>query len=377
MSEAVRVEGREHLFAFVGGALTAGTIVIAFLVAIGVRGGLSPVLEAIGIWPEDPGLEIPADLVAELAAKGAVIDNANNPTGARRHDTILVQPHEDLEYTLRPGVSINGYMIHSSRPLNLDPPVIYIESSAAISPALRTYLDENSRLSYTYTIDPDGFRQTLPATDAHQKILMVGDSGLFGIGVNDWETIASNLQRVVGESYRVVNAGVGGYDGDKAFRVARNLSEESDYSLLVYIAHCNDFDVSKNYSSAEKARSVLANFETLRDRFSEGIVVGLIPYLEYTGNDVLRQRGWRKHGRVESLDRLRREVREIARDSGFSFIDFADIADDIRREERSIFSAWSLYVDHGHLSPRGTQLLAGRIFDQHALAALHAATVHR
>ena len=51
-------------------------------------------------------------------------------------------------------------------------------------------------------------------------------SGLFGIGVNDEDTIASNLQKLMGNSHRVVNAGVGGYGGEQAYNVARMLPEK-------------------------------------------------------------------------------------------------------------------------------------------------------
>ena len=35
--------------------------------------------------------------------------------------------------------------------------------------------------------------------------------------------------------------------------------------------------------------------------------------------------------------------------------------DRFREQEQSIFAPWALYVDHAHLSPRATRLLAERI----------------
>ncbi len=49
--------------------------------------------------------------------------------------------------------------------------------------------------------------------------------------------------------------------------------------------------------------------------------------------------------------------------AGFSFVDWTDIVEEIRAQEKTIFAPWSLYVDHAHLAPRASRLLAGRIYD--------------
>lgn len=347
--------------AFVGGVLTAGTIALAFFVFLGARVGFGTIWERIGFGSGGAALEMPADLIAELVALDAVVDNADNPTGARRHDTVLVGPHEEFIFALRPNVSVDGYQLRSAEPLNLDPPVVYIRSGSALSPALRAYLDENTRVSYSYTTNADGFRRTLPEVDAKRKILMVGDSGLFGVGVGDEDTIASKLQQLVGAEYRVVNTGVGGYAAENAFWVADALSQRDDFSLLVYVAHENDFEEPRNRSNPDKARGFLAEFATLRDRFPEGIVVALITHLEHTSEDVLLSAGWKNRDRIDTAIGLRQAFPALAREAGFAFVDFSDVVDRFREQEQSIFAPWALYVDHAHLSPRATRLLAERI----------------
>jgi len=360
---------RTTAIAFLGGLFTAGFIAFAFLLFLGFRLGFSELWEEAGLIFTGTVLDMPSSLVEELTALDAVIDNAGNPTGAREHDTMLVRTDAELGYVLRPGISVDAYQVRSTEAVNLDPPVVYIRTGSKLSPELAHYLAEYTRVRYRYTIDADGFRRTLPDVAAERKILMVGDSGLFGVGVDDGATIASNLQRLVGDSARVVNAGVAGYDGDGAFRAARKLSGQEDYALLVYVAHNNDFYEPRHISNPEKARAVLARFETLRERFPEGIVVGLITFLEHTSEDVLLSQGWRRRARIEAAEELRREFPSLTRAAGFPFVNWSDIVDEVRQRERTIFAPWSLYVDHAHLSPRATRLFAERIHTLFPVAA--------
>lgn len=85
------------------------------------------------------------------------------------------------------------------------------------------------------------YRPAIPKVEAEKKILMVGDSVLFDVGVDDEDTIASNPQRLVGDSHRVVIAGVGGYGGVQIFALARVPSDRKDFEILVYLGHHHDF----------------------------------------------------------------------------------------------------------------------------------------
>jgi lysophospholipase L1-like esterase len=362
MQETAHRKGESRLvaLAFIGGILTASVIAFAFFVFLGSRIGFQTIWEKTGILLTGAVLDMPDELIVELTAMNAVIGNAGNPTGAREHDTIVVRPDDELGWVLRPNVSVDGYQLRARDPVNLDPPVLYLKSGSEMSDALREYLDENARIAYTYNLDGDGHRRTIPEVDADKKILMVGDSGLFGVGVDDEDTIASNLQRLVGDSHRVVNAGVGGYGGEQAFAAARMLSNREDFDILVYVGHHNDFYEPSHIANPEKARGIVANFESLKDRFPGGIVVALLTYLEYTGADVLRAHGWQRD-RVEATDRLRAEFPAISSEAGFPLVDWNDIAEEVREQEGTIFSPWALYGDHAHLSARGNRLFAERI----------------
>lgn len=347
--------------AYLGGFLTATLIAAAVIVFLGHRIGFSTIWERTGIALTDMVLDMPEELIDELAAMDAVIGNAGNPTGAKEHDTIIVRPDAERGWVLRSGVSVDAYQLRAGDPVNLDPPVVYTKAGAEMSDALRSYLERNTLVRFTYNIDADGFRRTVPEVRAERRILMVGDSGLFGVGVDDEDTIASQLQRLVGGSTRVVNAGVAGYDGSQAFEVARALSARDEYAVLVYVAHNNDFYEPRHISNVEKARGVLQQFESLSEHFSGGIHVALITYLEYNAESLLGSSGWREE-RIRSLDRLRDELPRMTAAAGFSFVDWSDLVAEVAAREETSFAPWSLYVDHAHLAPRGVRLMAERIY---------------
>jgi hypothetical protein len=336
-------EGGSRLvgIAFAAGAFTAGILALAFFVFLGIRIGFETIWEKTGVPLTSLVLDMPGELVDELEAMDAVIDNAGNPTGAKEHDTTIVRPDDDIGWLLRPGVSVDAYQIRAGDPVNLDPPVVYTRAGAPMSDDLRAFLERRTAVRTSYNVDADGFRRTVPEVDADTKLLMVGDSALFGVGVDDADTIASNLQRLLGGTIRVVNAGVAGYDGTQAFKTARKLSETDDYELLVYVAHNNDFYEPRHIANPEMARRIIGRFESLKDRFPGGVVVALVTYLQYNGEDVLRSHGWPRK-RIESVDRLRRALVELCRQAGFPFVDWADIVAEIRAQEKTIFAPWSL-----------------------------------
>lgn len=306
-----------------------------------------------------PDIEISAEFIEELARLDALVANADNPTRAREHDTILVRPDPDLGYTLRPGARIDAYMMPAGNALNLDPPVVYLPTGADLSPALASHLESESDRFYQYEIDEHGRRRTLPVVRSERKILMVGDSAMFGVGVGDAHTIASWLQLQVGDEVEVVNAGVGGYDGARAAAVARKLSDAEQYESLVYVAHHNDFEREDRYSVALAQRIVDA-FAPLAGRFAGGVVIATVPYMEYVSRGLFRQYGFRS-GLIESSHELWQELPGIVGRAGFGYVNGVALARATVRRSGSVFAPLAFYADHAHLSPGGNRTLAKRI----------------
>ena len=163
------------------------------------------------------------------------IANAGNPTQLLQHDTFLVRPDRGLGFVLRPDVVVNVSMLKSTKSINVDPSVIHIkhDDNLEYSDQLKAYIREESRIDYSYSTDINGFRKTVPNVKSDEQLLIIGDSVPFGIGVDDANTAASYLQRMTGEQYRIIDAGVGNYDGHQAFLMAKKLSNEDRFAGLI------------------------------------------------------------------------------------------------------------------------------------------------
>src|SRR5262249_851935 len=266
------------------GSLTASALWLATVSFVGYRVGFGVLLENMWtrvIVPSNRVLDLPDSLLKELIGLNAVVDNADNPTKQLSHYTILVQRDEDVGWSLIPNTRISVHLLRSLKPLNLEPPLLALPSDAVLSEQLKAYIKRQARLSYTYTVGHDGFRMTVPVVKARRKVLMVGDSVLFGNGVNDDVTMASQLQRIVGDAYQIVNAGVGSFSGEQAQRMAIKAAKRDSYDALIYIACQNDFMLSERLSYSAQAAEVLKKFAEIKERFSGNVIVMLQPYLEY------------------------------------------------------------------------------------------------
>lgn len=348
------------------GWLAAWGIVAALLLFAGFRVGFSSL--ANGVWSlvapprRSAELELPSEILHELRRLGAVVEGAGNPTGQHPHDTLLVRPDARFGWVPRPGATLSAFVLKTSQPLNLDPPVLYLVRGAALSERLAHFLERESRLRYTCSVDAEGFRTTVPTVEAERRILMVGDSVLFGVGVDDDQTLASHLQQRVGPSARVVNAGVGGYSGEQAFELARALTERGRYDALIYVACHNDFMERHGVSYASQARQLMERFASLKPRVGGRIIVLLQTYLEYAARDVLLTQGWPARV-LEGTDELRATLPALARELGIECVDWEELVQRHRLESGTILATFALYADHAHFSPLGNRLAAERLYD--------------
>lgn len=305
-------------------------------------------------------LYLPEDILKELTRLEAVVDNANNPTNSKRHDTILVHPDNNLGYVLNSNSDITAFVMKTGEAVNLDAPVLYINSDVMLSHSLKNYIDNYSRLSYRYTTTSDGYRNTVPETRSDSKILMVGDSVAFGVGVNDDATAASHLQRLAGETYSVLNAGVGGYASKQALKIATTLSSESKYDYLIYLTSQNDFPIGGKYRP-DNVEKTLKQFALLKDSFPMGVVIAVFPYMEYSLSDVLLDTGYSSK-RLVQLDMIYSDLIKYSEKYGLTYIDLKNMSDIYIKNTGTIFSRFALYADHAHLSPLANRMVAEKIY---------------
>jgi hypothetical protein len=347
------------------GCLTVTIVFLLVCLFLGYRIGLKNISELLTeVFPVakyKTVLSLPRDVLEELIKLNAVIGNAGNPTNQPEHDTIAVIPDDELTYVLRPDTKMFNSVLRTTRAYNFDPPVLVLKYADRdlISERLRSYLKDQSRLSYSYSTDNNGFRRTIPYIDSKEQVLIIGDSVPFGVGVEDEYTVASHIQRMVGKRYRIVNASVGGYNGQQAFLMAKKISDNTKFAGLIYVACQNDFMKSEDW--IQEANNVLTKMKSISQRFGDNIIIVLHTYMEYTLRDIFLENGW-KQERIEKTHALRSALPRICEEYGYGYYDWTDIVDNFLKVEKSIFSRFALYADHCHLSPLGNKLMAESVF---------------
>lgn len=356
---------------FAAGLIAGLGVCLAALWYVERRVGLSHLWADLSPF-ETASLDVPPrGLHAELIALGAVPDNLPNFTGTPEHGSFLVRPDSDLEYVLRPGVRADAFILRSRRDFNIDPPVLYLPAGAALSPALRAYLDAETRVRYQFSIDAAGHRTTTPEVAASRRVLVVGDSVAFGLGVGDGQTMASRLQQRAGGAYAVVNAGVAGYDASQIVKVAGRLSATSPFDALVYVANMNDFaeEDDSEQRALDRANEVLQSVAALQPRMGGRLLVYFHGDIEFALRHLMNadRHGWTGPW-VRHAGAVRARLRQLCAERGVGFVDGVELVDNGTPAMGTIFSPFAFYVDHAHLSPLGNEAAAAAI--ARALAGL-------
>ena len=365
-SSDVESNQKKMAFSYFLGLMT-GLVILSFVALfIGYKVGFSKVYQFLKRKMIPSGhyskvLYLPENILNELIMVQAPIDNANNPTQIPSHDSFFTRHDEELGYALKPNVEMYGHMLRSTKALNLDPPVFHFQQRAnhKLSSQVKDYINQQSRLYYEYSSDGGGFRRTLPTVSSERKILIIGDSVPFGVGVDDQNTAASYLQKLVGNQIEIVNGGVGGYDGNQAYLVAKKLSQKNSFDGLIYVACQNDFMIAKDWVS--EAKNVLAKIQSLSHRFNDNVTVILVTYMEYNLRDFFLEKGWNEKN-IQGTNLLRNSLKPIMEELNFNYHDWTDTVSNFMEQEKSIFSRFALYADHAHLSPLGNRMLAKRMY---------------
>lgn len=358
----LKPDARATLFAYLSGVLTTTVVGGLLFLGVGYRFGLRRTAVKLRevllpAWNHHHGRSdrlIPAALLPELIRHRAVVDNADNPTNQSEHDSILVRPDPVLTYVLRPSVTIDAFFLGTNS-FNWDPPVLFLPAGVEMSPSLRQYIREQSRLHYRISTDSQGFRRTLPEVSAAETILVVGDSVAFGIGVDDDKTVASHLQQRVGRRFRVINAAVGGYEAPQEVETASLHSREVLHrGGLVYVVCRNDLEGPE--PAQVQVERIVERLTSLAPRFNNRVIVVYHDFMENCLADIFLG------GMLEPSNDFRRSWSVECRRRGFRYIDWPDLVHRFKTDQQSIFAPFALYADHCHFSPLGNKLLADEIY---------------
>jgi hypothetical protein len=85
---------------------------------------------------------------------------------------------------------------------------------------------------------PEVSRDPLPGAS---RVLVLGDSFVFGVGVDEEHLFSSELQRRLGRGYEVVNLGVSGYSTDQELLLFESLGASLQPSVVLLVMCDNDF----------------------------------------------------------------------------------------------------------------------------------------
>jgi lysophospholipase L1-like esterase len=310
-------------------------------------------------------VNLPPDVDADLVRAGSIGDNSAGLHATGPHESFMVEPDATRGFKLRPNMGADLTVLRAEGDPNFDPPIIAVPAGARLTDAARRFLDQQGRVQFHYRTNADGRRVTQPDVEAADQILIVGDSVAFGVGVNDDATSASQLQRLLGTTAKVINAAVPGYSGFDAAATAEQLSASRRYRALIYVACDNDF-IEGDHEAGDGGRewrrrtaAIVARLQAIAGRF-DGVVIVLVTPLEYEVRDVLLTAGMSETERA-LLGELRVEAGRLARTANFAYDEWSRMAGEAIKEQGTVFAPFALYADHVHLSPAGNRLLAERL----------------
>lgn len=203
-------------------------------------------------------------------------------------------------------------------------------------------------------IDANGDRVTVPASNATEVVLVVGDSVAYGAAINDEDTLASALQ-VKYPQFKFINASVGGaHTTDNFDRLKERLQTYKGHvKSVVYV------NTETGFSDKETPEFIVEGLTAILDEagVTHRVFVNT-QYVYIVMPDVIRKRS------EQDLRRfllLRKDVLERARAKKMLVVDSYDLVDEYRHKQGTPYAGFALFVDHSHFSPMGIQMIADKI----------------
>ena len=107
---------------------------------------------------------------------------------------------------------------------------------------------------FTLSTDAQGFRATGALRPAAKRVLVVGDSTAFGVGVDDADTWPAQLATLL--DAEVLNAGVPGHSTFQALRMAEKYGMDPKPELVMVCAGFNDSSITPSGELPDLARAL-------------------------------------------------------------------------------------------------------------------------
>lgn len=167
-----------------------------------------------------------------------------------------------------------------------------------------TYLNPDvTDWKYSVSVNERGFRGALATEGDRLRIVVLGDSYAFGLGVDDDEPFPRQLQYLLGDGVEVLNWGVPAYNLVQEVALFEERAKDYAPDIVVQAFHPNDFEPAALGDAAQVRWSRLSHLYSL-----------LLHVRWMLGEDLelrlARDREARVARAIESFDRLRAMARE-------------------------------------------------------------------
>ncbi len=317
--------------------------------------------------PEFDAADPNARIVTRAAQIEAILEQlagdrvglGNSPFGELKTPETRMNRELDGCLSLKPDLDKRMAYIRSNLYNPFDQITAFYDADRELSPEVETFLERYAFRSVRQRTNEHGERLTLPRVEAQTVVLVAGDSVANGAMLEDDETLSSQLQ-ARDRTRRFVNLGVPGARSADVLCALDRASERYAGRIqdLVYVFCENDFSDEAPYGRPEALIERLAEF---RDREGlERVVFVYTPYVYNVLPEMTRVRG-HSHYRFPTYRESKRTLLRLAREAGFAVVDWLDATEEAQRRESSLLAPLALYLDHIHLSPRGTRELRARV----------------
>ncbi|MEE2982307.1 MAG: hypothetical protein VX929_03295 [Pseudomonadota bacterium] len=242
-----------------------------------------------------------------------------------------------------------------------DPPALFYDSDRTLGEEVEALVRDYGTRSVSFTTNSYGERTTLPHVASDRVVLIAGDSVANGTLVDDSETLSSQMQ-ARDPSRRHVNLGVGNADpADIMCALKKAVSRYGSYiDALIYVYCENDFIPTQPYGDPDAVVDWLESFTETAG--IDDVTVVYAPYIYNVVPQFTRFRGY--HGEhAETFFAEQARLRQRVRQAGFRYLDIGDVALQEIARRKTQFAAFSLFIDHVHLSPYSIDQVADALTD--------------
>jgi lysophospholipase L1-like esterase len=312
-------------------------------------------------WPEITDTKQITPLLAAFKANGVALGGSPYQELRTEQAELNLGKHGCME--MKPNLHKTMSYLRSELFDNFNRIIAFYDADRPMPADVSRFLDLYAFRKIRLTSNEHGERLTLPVVQSTDKILVIGDSMGLSAGLDDSETLASQLQ-ARDPAHQYVNMGVGGADAvDIVCELERAAKRYPGQIRGVIYPFCeNDLAPKKPFGTPEQLIPRLAQFKA--ENHIADFTIIYMPYIYNSMPDVARTPNLAAGIAAKHLPRKwveKKRLIKLATEAGFKAFDFTEVTDAERKAAGSQFAAFALFVDQVHLSRYGVHRLVERL----------------